>query len=76
MPLAFANPADFLSVAQGDQIEIADIHASLQPDSSFEVINRTRGHSYATEHHLNQRQVDIVLAGGVLNLVKARLKGD
>jgi len=76
LPLAFANPADYLSVEQGDQIEIADIHASLQPDSSFEVINRTRGHSYAAEHHLNQRQVDIVLAGGVLNLVKARLEGD
>lgn len=75
LPLTFADPADYGAVEQGDQIEIADIHVNLRPDSGLTVINPTRGETYKVEHHLNQRQVDIVLAGGVLNLVKARLKG-
>lgn len=76
LPLTFAIAADYHAVEQGDQIEIADIHINLQPESSFEVINRTKGEIYKVAHHLNRRQVDIVLAGGVLNLVKTRLQGD
>jgi len=76
LPLTFAEPADYQAVEQGDEIEMAGIHANLQPDSKFEIINRTRKKTYTVEHHLNQRQVAIVLAGGIMNLVKDRLKSD
>jgi len=73
LPLIFADPADYESVQQGDLVSIADIHANLEPDAGLTVSNQTSGQTYAVEHHLNQRQVDIVLAGGVMNLVKTRL---
>lgn len=74
LPLIFADPADHETIQQGDQIDIADIRANLKPDTGLTVTNQTSGLTYAVEHRLNQRQADIVLAGGVMNLVKARLQ--
>jgi len=76
LPLTFAETTDYDAVQPGDKIDIAGLHAALQPGTGLTVTNQTRGETYQVAHHLNQRQVDIVLAGGMLNLVKARLKGN
>jgi aconitate hydratase len=73
LPLTFLDPADYEISEQGDQIEISDIHHNLLPDKPFPVVNKTKDETYDTEHLLNQRQVEILFAGGLMNVVKQRL---
>jgi len=69
-PLVFADPADYDRFQQGDQLRIAGIGAALRQGQPLVVTNVTRGFDVATTYSLSQRQVEILLAGGLLNLIK------
>lgn len=69
LPLTFVNPADYDDVQQGDLLEIPNVREALQKGDEVIVRNLTRGTEYVTRHGLTPRQVQIVLAGGLLNTV-------
>ena len=66
-PLLFTSPEDYERIAQGDQIKIQ------WGDFTGEIIlhNETKKTAIALTHHLLPREIAILRAGGVLNLVKA-----
>ncbi len=70
LPLTFANPEDWEKIAQGDVLSIPDVRTAIRQGSTLKVINLTRNESYLAEHPLTPRQVDIVLAGSLINLVR------
>jgi len=68
MPLLFQDPADLDRIEPGDELAITGTAEQLrQPQVT--VVNRTREGSFTVTHTLTPRQVDIVLAGGLLNFV-------
>lgn len=69
LPLTFVNPADYDDVQQGDVLEIPNVRDAVKSGDEVIVRNVTRGTQYRTRHGLTPRQVDIVLAGGLLNTV-------
>ena len=69
LPLVFANPSDYDDVQQGDELEIPAVRDALKAGNEVIVRNVTRGTQYRTLHNLTQREVDILLAGGLLNTV-------
>ena len=70
LPLVLVDASDWDEVEAGDVLVIADARRSLEKDSVITVMNATRGQSYATAHHLSPRQVQAILAGGVINRVQ------
>ena len=70
LPLAFVNPADYDAVAQDDQLQILGIRTRLTQSPTLVVENKTRGSKFEVRHDLTPRQVDIILAGGMLNLMR------
>ncbi|MDK9699462.1 MAG: aconitate hydratase [bacterium] len=71
LPLFFANEADYDRIEQGDELSI-DV-SNLALNASLTVKNVTKNESYDVKHPLKeQRQIDILKAGGTLSFVKSQ----
>ena len=66
--------ADYEQIHQGDELRIHELRSALKHGQSPIVENAENGRAIAVRHELSQRQVDIVLAGGVFNWMR-RFKG-
>jgi aconitate hydratase len=72
LPLVFSDEADYRALAQGDQLEIVDVQRALRAGEPLTVRNLTQDASFRMTTDLTGRQVEILLAGGLLNLLKER----
>lgn len=70
LPLTFANPADYDRVNQDDELRIIGIRGSLSESPSLAVEDITQGITFEVQHDLSPRQIEIILAGGMLNFTK------
>jgi aconitate hydratase len=73
LPLLFAEPGDYDTIALGDVIEIAVLRRAVRGGPELTVYNRTKGWSQSARHTLSPRQVEVILAGGLVNWMKRRL---
>ncbi|PWG65871.1 aconitate hydratase [Sediminicurvatus halobius] len=71
VPLEFLDAADGERIAEGDELVVEDLHQGLR-DGRIKVQNRTRGASLTVGHSLSERQLEVLLAGGLINWVRAR----
>jgi aconitate hydratase len=71
LPLSFADEADYEGVEQGDAWEIDGVRAALQAGDDLMVRNVTKGTTFKASYELTERQVEILLTGGLLNYIKA-----
>ena len=77
LPLTFADPADYDRIAQGDVVRLSGVHGALRSGqrefaASLVAANGAR-RTTAVRHDLSPRQVDLLLAGGVVNWLRKRL---
>ena len=72
LPLLFEDRADLEKIAQGDRLELVNLHSSLEGEF-VEVRNVTTGVRIRTRHGLSRRQREILLAGGALNAARVAL---
>ncbi|GAG08608.1 unnamed protein product, partial [marine sediment metagenome] len=70
LPLTFTDEADYDKIGQGDELKIVDVPEALRKDNTLAVRNLTRGSEFTAQHSLSPRQVEMILAGGLLNYVK------
>jgi aconitate hydratase len=70
LPLTFINEADYDALEQGDLWEIRQVRETLPQSDTLTVHNLTKGTTFQVRHRLTPRQVQIVLAGGLLNWVR------
>jgi aconitate hydratase len=71
LPLTFADEAGFDGLEQGDEWEMAGVRAALQKGDDLTVRNLTKGTAFEVTHSLTERQVKVLLGGGLLNYIKA-----
>lgn len=72
LPLTFDRGEDYDGIEAGDRLVIGEIHGRIAANT-IEVRNLTRKKTYSVKHSLSRRQVEILLAGGLLKYVKARV---
>ena len=72
LPLTFVDPEDWEKIAQGDVLSIRDARNTIRKGNRMTVINLTRNETYETEHPMTSRQVEMVLAGSLINLVRQK----
>jgi aconitate hydratase len=70
LPLVFADPADYARFAQGDRLRLSDVRRAMRAGEPLRLINETQGLTVEVRYDLPPRQVEIVLAGGLLNHTK------
>lgn len=69
LPLTFVDPEDWGKIDQGDGLSIFGIREALQRDGTITVTNKTRGKTFQVAHSMSGRQIEMVLAGSLINLV-------
>ena len=74
LPLTFVNPDDWEKIEQDHVLTIRDLRKALPKGGRVSVRNLTRNEIYETEHSMSNRQVEIVLEGGLINVVRSRQK--
>ncbi|HNP51587.1 MAG TPA: aconitate hydratase [Nitrosomonas nitrosa] len=70
LPLTFVDAGDWKKIDQDDVLSISDIRESLQGDESITVANKTQNTSFQVIHSMSTRQIEMVLAGSLINLVR------
>lgn len=70
LPLTFVTPGDWEKIGQGDVLAIDAVRERMTRGTSIQVINKTKDEVYETEHAMSDRQVKMVLAGSLINLVR------
>lgn len=70
LPLVFEDEADHDTVEPGDEWEITGMHARLRAGDTLYVSNLSQNTTFAVTYDLTERQVDVLLAGGLLNCIK------
>jgi aconitate hydratase len=70
LPLVFRNQDEFQRIQQGDQLRIRHLRSELKVNSLLKIENTTQHRTFDVSHGLNQREIDIVLAGGLLNYTR------
>ena len=72
LPLLFVNPEDYDKIEQGDDIELDTTNFAPGDDNILTVKVKNKNIEIPVKHGLNQRQVDIIKAGGILRYVKQK----
>ena len=75
LPLTFENPQDWERIELGDVLAIPEVRAAIQRGPQLTLINKHKAQSYPARHSMSDRQVRIMLAGSLVNVVRQRLKG-
>ncbi|MBI2916424.1 MAG: aconitate hydratase [Chloroflexi bacterium] len=70
LPLTFTAAQDYVAISQGDTLDIPDVASQIRKGKQVTVRNRTKGTAFQAEHALSPRQVEIILAGGLLNYIR------
>ncbi len=68
LPLLFEKEADYDQIAQGDELEIRDVRKTIQAGQLVPVLNKTKNRTFQAKHDLNARELEEMLAGGLINL--------
>ncbi len=70
LPLVFVDPEDYARLEAGDRLVLPGVRAALRAGDVLTVHNETQGTTLRVRHDLTPRQVEVVLAGGLLNYTR------
>jgi len=70
LPLTFKNPLDHEKIEKGDRIAVKNMINSLRGNQIYRVENLTKGSAFEAVSDLNDRQKEIIIAGGLLPYTK------
>lgn len=72
LPLNFKNEKDHDTIDQEDILEIENVHDQVKARGPIVVKNTTKGTTFETENTLSDKEMEEVLAGGLINIFLAR----
>lgn len=74
LPLTFVNPDDHKKINQGDIIVIENIIESIKSGNELSANIDGKSGEITLQHHLSNRQIEVLEAGGLINWTKTRDK--
>jgi aconitate hydratase len=72
LALEFADAGDHDRIQQGDVLLLTGLREALATGKEIRVRNETKDQDYAVRHTLSTRQVEMLLAGGLIPWLRAR----
>ena len=70
LPLVLDDGADYDRINAGDVLELPDVRDTVR-SGQVTVRNTSQGYEFTARHNLSERQIEVLLEGGLLNYVKA-----
>lgn len=77
LPLEFLNVEDYDKIDQGDEIILKNLRENVENRNTIEVtLKKSDGTkvSFPTKHSLSDRQINILMKGGIINDFKERIE--
>ncbi len=74
IPMTFENEADYDKVSFGDELCLPGIREKLQKGEEVELVNKTTGDRIPLKTGFSQRQIDMLLAGGLLDYTREQAR--
>ena len=71
LPMTFVNEADYDRIANGDVLVLENVREQIKAGNDLVLKNKTTNTEIKVKTALSGRQVDIMLAGGLLNYTRA-----
>ncbi|MBK5244156.1 MAG: aconitate hydratase [Eubacteriaceae bacterium] len=71
LPMVFENESDYDTIAQGDELVIENAQEAVKA-GKVSLVNKTKGLTYAMAIEISERQKEMLLAGGLINLIKSK----
>jgi aconitate hydratase len=71
LPLEFVNEADYDTISLNDELAIEDALGAVKAGQAT-LINRTKGLTYTMKIEVSERQKEMLIAGGLINLIKSK----
>jgi aconitate hydratase len=75
LPLTLNDPEDWDRMKQGDELELAELRKAIGKGRTVKVLNKTQDQTYELKHDLTQRQVEMILEGSLINVIKNKQEG-
>jgi len=72
LPIVFDDESEYDRLDLQDIVQIVGLREQARNGARVVVENVTRQRQFDTHHDLSQRQIDVLLAGGLINAVKQR----
>ncbi len=72
LPLTFVDASDYEALEPGDVLVIENLRQQVEHREPIEVENTSRKTTIAARHQLSRRQVEVLLAGGLIPWVRQR----
>ncbi len=73
LPLTFEKLSDYGDIEKGHVLRFKNLRGQLQKNRRIEMENTTSGHRLTASHDLSERQIGVLLAGGLINWAKAQV---
>ncbi len=70
LPLTFLDKSDWQHLAQDDILVFENLRDSVQQNRPFKVYNLTKDERYLAQHPMSDRQIQMVLAGSLLTMMR------
>ncbi len=75
LPVTLEDELEYDRIEQGDMLKVVDLHRQIRAGGPIRVENRTKNRTFTVKADLSGRQIDVLLAGGLINWVKERVRG-
>jgi len=75
LPLLFKEGEDYDSIEQGDTLQFRNLRDQVQAGTDVEVTNADRDETYVVEHDLSDRELQMILEGSQISVVKQEFTG-
>ena len=72
LPLEFESEKDLDKIDQGDIIKVENLIDQLKANKVIKVENKTKNFTFDTKHSLSNRQMEYVLKGALINVIRSR----
>jgi aconitate hydratase len=72
LPPIFANPDGWNRIAPGHGLRLPDVREAMRRGNQIHILNQSTNETYIAEYGMTERQVQILLAGSLINLLRAR----
>jgi aconitate hydratase len=75
LPLTFMEKEDYSRLQRDDELVIEDLRRQIKDRDMLVVQNKTKGYSFQVKLEASARQIQVLLAGGLLAYTKAQAEG-
>ncbi len=72
LALTFSDPSDWEKIDRGDELEIPEVRDAIQKGTRVKVLNATKNQEYQTEHSMSARQIEMMLEGSLINVIRKK----